>query len=139
MHSQYQRYVTNTVPYIEKFPAPETFVKAVVPKLRSFGVTKTEALVLINLGIGLPRNQSPPKEAETNGESEEPDEEAAEDAQEEPDDRQLLSLVIEEVDDRFPGDEGEDKIQKILETMRAEFDRASAKATTNGTNGTHPS
>ncbi|KIV79346.1 hypothetical protein PV11_06912 [Exophiala sideris] len=132
-----QHYVTTTVPYIETFPPPETFVKAVVPKLRSFGVTKTEALVLMNLGVGLPRKQPAPKESETNGDSDEPNEDGAEDAQDEPDDRQLLSLVIEEVDDRFSGEQGEDKIQKIIETMRTEFDKATA--TTDGTNGTHPS
>ncbi|KAI1616701.1 hypothetical protein EDD36DRAFT_415587 [Exophiala viscosa] len=132
-----QHYVTTTVPYIETFPPPETFVKAVVPKLRSLGVTKTEALVLINLGVGLPRNQPTEKEAEINGDAEEPNEEGAEDAQEEPDDRQLLSLVIEEVDDRFSGEQGEDKIQKVIETMRSEFDKA--KATTNGTNGSKAS
>ncbi|EXJ82853.1 hypothetical protein A1O3_06668 [Capronia epimyces CBS 606.96] len=141
VREDFQHYVTTTVPYIEDFPPPENFVKAVVPKLRAFGLTKTEVFMLINLGVGLPRNQiSRPGADAENGEAAEADEEDAADEVQEPDDRQLLSIVIEELEDRFPGEEGEAKVEKILETMRTEFDRAQAvaseKANANAKNGT---
>lgn len=63
------------------------------------------------------------------------EEQAAEDAGE-PDDRQLLSLIIEELEERFSGEEGEAKIEKILATMRTEYDRAQVTAAANGANGT---
>jgi hypothetical protein len=107
---------------------PESFIKAVVPKLRSFGLTKTEALVLINLGVGLPR--TPGSTSTANAEAEEVDEEAAAEESQEPDDRQLLLLVIEELEERF----SDEKSDALLKLMRTEFDRAQAKesATTNG-------
>ncbi|EXJ87747.1 hypothetical protein A1O1_04673 [Capronia coronata CBS 617.96] len=131
VREDFQRYVTTTVPYIENFPPPELFVKTVVSKLRAFGLTKTEVFMLINLGIGLPRNQSSqPSAAAEDGEEENEAEEV-----QEPDDRQLLSIVIEELEDRFPGEEGEAKIEKILQTMRTEFNRAQAATKANEANG----
>lgn len=99
--------------------------------------------MLINLGVGLPRNQSSKpgvndeSAAASNGEEEEAageeEEEEEEEEAQEPDDRSLLSLVIEEVEDRFPGEQGEAKIDRILETMRTEYDRAhAAHAAANG-------
>ena len=127
--------MASTVPYIENFPPPETFVKAVVPKLRNFGLTKAEVFNLINLGVGLPRTQSASKPDGADDEMEVDEEEAAEDAGE-PDDRQLLSLIIEELEERFSGEEGEAKIEKILDTMRTEYERAQVTVAANGTNGT---
>ena len=127
--------MASTVPYIENFPPPETFVKAVVPKLRNFGLTKAEVFNLINLGVGLPRNQSASKSDAPDGEMDVDEEQAAEDVGE-PDDRQLLSLIIEELEERFSGEEGEAKIEKILATMRTEYDRAQVTAAANGANGT---
>ncbi|KIX03218.1 uncharacterized protein Z518_06770 [Rhinocladiella mackenziei CBS 650.93] len=141
VRQDFQHYVTTTIPYIEAFSPPETFIKSVVPKLRAFGLTKTEALMLINLGVGLPRNQySQAAAAETetgatNGDVEEGNEEAAAQEVQEPDDRQLLSLVIEELEERFPGEQGEAKMEKILQTMKAEFDRAHAATNGHGTKG----
>lgn len=115
-------------------------MNAVVPKLRSFGLTKTEILVLINLGVGLPRSQSSQPATEADGGEIEGDPEDSEpppgEEEQEIDDRQLLSLVIEELDERFAGDQGEAKIEKILQTMRTEFSRAQTTAAANGANGT---
>lgn len=123
------------MPYIENFPPPETFIKAVVPKLRAFSLTKTEVFMLINLGVGLPRTQySQPAAGAANGADGDEEQEEAEEVQE-PDDRQLLSIVIEELEERFSGEEGEAKVEKILETMRAEFDKAQASANGDGVNG----
>ncbi|KAJ4518819.1 hypothetical protein HRR83_003894 [Exophiala dermatitidis] len=131
VREDFLHYVTTTVPYIETFPPPEAFVKAVVPKLRAIGLTKTEALMLINLGAGLPKNRPSQPPAEGVGE------EGAEGAQEtqESDDRQLLAVVIEELTDRFPDEDGEDTVGRILEIMQTEFDQAQASTNGNGTNG----
>ncbi|KAK7892369.1 hypothetical protein LTR67_007465 [Exophiala xenobiotica] len=135
VREDFQHYVASTVPYIENFPPPETFVKAVVPKLRNFGLTKAEVFTLINLGVGLPRNQPASKPEGADDAMEVDEEQPAEDV-EEPDDRQLLSLIVEELEERFSGEEGEAKIEKILNTMRTEYDRAHVTAAANGANGT---
>lgn len=94
--------------------------------------------MLINLGAGLPRNQytQPVLEAETgeaNGNADEDNEETTADDVQEPDDRQLLSLVIEELDERFPGEQGEAQIERILKTVKTEYDQAhAAHAAANG-------
>ncbi|EXJ56372.1 uncharacterized protein A1O5_12639 [Cladophialophora psammophila CBS 110553] len=151
----FKHYVTNTVPFITKYPPIETFIKNVVPRLRAFGLTKTEALMLINLGLGLPRGQQQQQAADDNAQMEgvtgegddvDDDDDAAaadetngqrtaegEEEPLDPDDRQFLSLVVEELEERFPGEEGEAQIQKILETMREEYNRAHAMhASSNG-------
>ena len=101
--------------------------------------------MMVNLGIGTPRNQGAQTSTDAeamNGDAEEQAEGAEEEEEEAPpeaDDRQLLSLVIEELEERFAGDEGEEKINEILQTVRDEFDRAqSSIAGQNGvvTNGT---
>lgn len=125
--------MTTTVPYIKDFPAPESFVKTVVPKLKAFGLTKTEVFNLINLGVGLPTAQSTQKSVEAGDGMDVDGEGAGEDAAEEPDYRQMLSLIVEELEDRFPGDEGEAKIQKIFDTMRNEYQRAKKGKSTKGT------
>ncbi|KAH0832593.1 hypothetical protein AYO21_06014 [Fonsecaea monophora] len=159
VRDDFQHYVTNTVPFIARYPPPETFIKNVVPRLRAFGLTKTEAFVLINLGLGLPRGQQlrqttdGDEQAErVNGEGDGDEDDGGGDADvngvdgtaegdeepQEPDDRQFLSLVIEELEERFPGEEGEAKIQQILETMREEYNRAhAANASTNGDTKVH--
>ena len=136
--------MTTTIPYLKNYPPPETFIKNVVPKLRAFGLTKTEAFMLVNLGIGLPRKQNPQAAADTdaslaNGELEEIKGEQADEEGQESDDRQLLSLVIEELEERFPGEQGEAKAEQILQTMKTEFDRARAHTKANSdTNGAEP-
>ncbi|KIW23710.1 uncharacterized protein PV07_11889 [Cladophialophora immunda] len=151
VRDDFEHYVTNTVPFILNYPPPETFIKNVVPRLCAFGLTKTEALVLINLGLGLPRGQqlatdeNAPEER-VNGEGDDinddgvgadgVDGQIAAEGEEEPpesDDRQFLSLVIEEMEERFSGEEGEAQVQQILETMREEYNRAHAThASANG-------
>lgn len=102
-------------------------------------MTKTEALTIINLGIGTPRKtpqEEPVEEAASVNGAGEQSEEAMEEEEvsHEPDDRQLLSLVVEELEERYPGDEGEAQIDKILQIMRDAFDQA--KASTTEQNGT---
>lgn len=103
--------------------------------------------MLINLGAGTQRNGSQPKVADAalpsvngDGDGEEVGEDAAEEEQEQ-DDRQLLSLVVEELEERFPGEEGEAIIDNILQIMKDAYEKVKAS---NGdqhgvaTNGTSP-
>ncbi|KIW12539.1 hypothetical protein PV08_09816 [Exophiala spinifera] len=140
VRDDFDHYISTTSPYIKDYPAPETFVKAVVPKLKAFGLTKTEIFNLINLGVGLSTAQSTQKSVENSDGMDVDGDGAGEDAPEEPDYRQMLSLIVEELDDRFSGDEGESKIQKIFDTMRSEYERAKkgkpAKGTKAKVNGT---
>ncbi|ETI25632.1 hypothetical protein G647_02406 [Cladophialophora carrionii CBS 160.54] len=151
-------YITNTIPYIAGYPPPETFIHTLVPKLRTFGLSKTEAFMMVNLGVGLARGyeQQPSanggrdgdmkavsgtaestsgnENAGTSGDEEqhEPVGEGDEAAYQ-PSDMELLSCVIEEFEDRFPGDEGQEQIQKIVQLIRDEYQSAQTKhAATNG-------
>ena len=93
--------------------------------------------MLVNLGVGLPRTQptqitATTENGATNGETDEANGEP--DAEEvEPDDRQLLSLVIEELEERYAGEQGDAKIEKILKAMKTEFERAQALTNRSGT------
>ncbi|KEF61447.1 uncharacterized protein A1O9_03013 [Exophiala aquamarina CBS 119918] len=120
VRDDFQHYIATTVPYT--LSMPEAFIKNVVPRLRRVGLTKTEALMLINLGVGAHRNGSQQKAGDAappsfNGNGEELGEEAAE-VEQEQDDRQLLSLVVEELEERFPGEEGEAMIDSILQIIK---------------------
>lgn len=86
--------------------------------------------MLINLGVGRQRSGSQQTNSGAaapsvngDGDGEEPDEEMAEEEPEQ-DDRQLLSLVIEEFDERFPGDEGAAMIDDILHIMKESNEKA---------------
>ena len=113
--------------------------------------------MMLNLGIGIARGGQPQQQEQisangsravngdavetveeetTNGDNEEgePSTEAAqlEDSYQ-PSDLELLACVIEDLDDRFPGEEGQEQLQVILETIRGEYDKAhAAHASTNG-------
>jgi len=78
--------------------------------------------MLINLGVGIQRNGNQQKSDDAsspsiNGNGEELGEETAE-AEQEQDDRQLLSLAVEELEERFPGEEGEAMVDNILQIMK---------------------
>ncbi|KAK5065256.1 hypothetical protein LTR84_001094 [Exophiala bonariae] len=138
VRDDFQHYVTTTVPYISAISNPEAFIQSIVPKLRRLGLTKTEALMLINLGVGTQRSGSQQLNSgaaapSVNGDGMAHDEDMAEEEPEQ-DDRQLLSLVIEELDERFPGDEGSAKIDNILQVMKDSYNTA---RTINGV--AHPS
>jgi hypothetical protein len=146
IREDFQAYVATTIPHIAAYPAPETFIKRVVPKLRAFGLAKTEVFTILNLGIGLPKAQQQQDntsgEAEVNGDGDVPadDEEQAQPAEETSEgtpDVDLLSCAVHNLYERFPGDEGQEQIQKIIDTMKEEYEQALAKeAHTNG--DTHP-
>ncbi|OQV03363.1 hypothetical protein CLAIMM_08414 [Cladophialophora immunda] len=127
VRDDFEHYVTNTVPFILNYPPPETFIKNVVPRLCAFGLTKTEALRVNGEGDDI--NDDGVGADGVDGQI------AAEGEEEPPesDDRQFLSLVIEEMEERFSGEEGEAQVQQILETMREEYNRAHAThASANG-------
>lgn len=148
-----QGYVEETAPLTASFPPPESYMTEVVKRLRQLGLTKTEVFSIINLGIGLPRPQ-PAINGEAEGmEVDEQGEEAADNDEHEPvahiaveegeegadavveedsGGRQLLQVVVDSLDERFSGDEGEETIQAVLKVLRDCINLPS----TNSTNGT---
>lgn len=161
--TQFARYVSSTVPYVADQTSTDAFIKDVVPKLRRLGLTKTEALMLVNLGIGIPKKLLPqtsiaaseePEAEPTNGADDEAHEEETvvkeegdeDEEMEEADphssyDRQMIPVLVEELEDRFPGGESESKIEEILQTLRNSYNlvtAADAGKNGAGTNGTGP-
>jgi hypothetical protein len=160
VREDFQDYISGTVPYIANYPPPDTFIQSVVPKLRKFGLSKTEAYMMVNLGVGLARGyeQQPLMNGDQDGdvnavsdsiesttandntgtseEHEQPSPVGQDEAEYQPSDMELLSCVIEELEERFPGDDGQERIQKIVQTIREEYERAqSIHASTNGDAG----
>jgi hypothetical protein len=161
IHKDFNKYITESTPHIATYPPSETFITSVVPKLKAFGLTKTEAYMIVNLGLGLPRPREGQEQQLTNGDDpaaeesiEQPDRHdgsagsnpaaeedgtVMEDAQQEVppwrDDTWVLDNVVEELGERFPGEEGREQIHKIFQTMKDEFDRAESKHTTVNGNG----
>lgn len=83
-----------------------------VKKLKAYGLTKTEALNLINIGVGM----RPAGQDQVNGDDEQevgPDDEA-----EMARDVQFFKVVVEEADERFPGDDGDERVRDIISTMK---------------------
>jgi len=64
-------------------------------------------LQLVNLGIGAGKDRASIEGGDEEEEQEQPET-----------DRQLFSLVVEEVEERFAGEEGESRIQEILGIMK---------------------
>lgn len=152
VREDFQEYISSTVPHVADYPSPETFIKNVVPKLRALGLSKTEVYMTINLGVGLSKSQQVQQSVNgsqhVNGDAVNAEEETAANADDDgksssaqegqedpyqPSDMELLACVIEEVDDRYPGDEGQEQLEKISETIREEYRRAqSIHADSNG-------
>jgi hypothetical protein len=115
----------------------------VVHRLRQYDLTKTEALMIINLGIGLDRSQLPKvngvSPVDTSSQQErDPDAKEIEDEGDpaaattsstvvppevanveisESYHQYLLSRVVENMEERFQGEEGEQKIEQILKVL----------------------
>ncbi|RMZ76056.1 hypothetical protein DV737_g5006, partial [Chaetothyriales sp. CBS 132003] len=122
VRKDFKRYVDGTSPHIKQCPPPDPFISNVVQRLKKYNLTKTEVLSIINLGLGLPR--SLPAHAKTlanhHGHDHEADADAPPDQEDgavEPNFRALAECVIDSLADRFPGDEGEDKIESILAVL----------------------
>ena len=112
----------------------------VISRLRQHNLTKTEALTILNLGIGLDRSHLPKTnealdqdtktvQQETSGDGEDKNMEAPTSDTLLPNDpanietseqyhRLVLSCVIEKFDERFQGEEGEEQVQQILGVLQ---------------------
>lgn len=159
VREDFQNYLSMAVPHVAE-TTPETFIKNVTPKLRAFGLTKTEVYTMINIGIGLPRGQAKQQLVNGNGHvngdaigdeedatqydesgaaGDEGDVEPTADA--EPfvsADYSLIPAIIEEFGERFPGEEGQEQVQKILDTIREEYELAqNVQDSTNGDAAVH--
>jgi hypothetical protein len=114
-------------------------------RLQTLGLTKTEALQILNLGIGLDRtplttnatqaSEQPPAQQETDvqtvdGEGDPPTSppDPSNDSTLELSDgyhRSLLSCIIEDFEERFDGEEGEAKVDEILDVLNENIELAS--------------
>lgn len=134
-----QVYFDKTAPLNTQRPAPETYVSEAVKRLREFDLTKTEVYSIINLSIGLP---TPPdsfnedsqamevdgqEEADVNGDeavaelsvpAEGDGTASATEIEDGAEGRYLLGTVVDGLEERFPGEQGEEKIQAILRVLR---------------------
>jgi transposase len=161
IHKDFNQYIAESTPHIAAYPPCETFVSSVVPKLKAFGLTKTEAYMIVNLGLGLPRKREGQEQVLQNGEemmaeesieqpenyegsaeskaATEEEEIVVDEAQHEAtpwrDDTWVLDNVVEELGERFPGEEGREQIQQIFQTMKEEFDQAQSQHATMNGNG----
>ena len=133
---QFERYITLTAPHVLAYPVPEKYMTTVIRKLRSYTLTKTEALMILNLGVGLDRSTLPqvaPPTASDLKAVEQVDETkptidedgtalAAAPAESvetsETYHMAVLACVIEKMDERFQGPEGEERIKGILEVLK---------------------
>lgn len=97
-----------------------------VKKLKPFDLTKTEVLNMINLGVGIRGSQ---QQAEIKSED---GEDGADDEAEMARDIQFFKVAVEEADDRFPGDEGEERMREAVMIMK---ETVKGVETVNGTNG----
>lgn len=85
-------------------------------KLKPYELTKAEVLNLINMGIGV-RVQSQQNQEEDDGDEE--------DGQEQPDEEtemsryvQFFKVAVEEAEERFPGEDGEERIKEMINIMK---------------------
>ncbi len=117
----------------------------VIRRLQQYGLTKTESLMMLNLGIGLDRAQLPEANGAPDADtktSQQTDSDQPVSTHDEVDSTRALtsdtliptdaasvetsenyhqlalSCVIERMEERFSGDEGEAKIQQILSVLQ---------------------
>lgn len=105
-----------------------------IRKLKPYDLTKTEVLNLVNVGIGMRATQL---QAETENEvKDEEDEDAAPDEEAEvARDVQFFKVCVEEADERFPGEEGEEQMREVVMIMKSVIRLAEGVNGTNGVDG----
>ena len=142
--TQFDRYVKLTSPHIPPSAPPETWINDTLQRLRSYDLTKPEAMTIINLGIGLDRSELPKVNGTISSGAENVQQPGDDQAMSTEDEDQtqapnsptlvatdaadvetseayhqyLLSRVVENMEERFPGEEGEEKIQQILGVLK---------------------
>lgn len=87
-------------------PPLDTYIKELVRRLKPYEVTKTEVMNLVNMGLGT-------RVTNQQDDEEEPDEETIMAR-----DIQFFRVVVEESDERFADDEGEERIKEIIGIMK---------------------
>lgn len=124
--SKFDRYTKEMTPHVSNLEETPKWMPELVRRLKPFDLTKTEVLNLINLGVGLRAPQPSAEEKSDDGEDgNEEDTEMARDVQ-------FFKVTVEESDERFPGDEGEERIQEAVTIIRKTIQSV---ASINGTNG----
>ncbi|KAK5106824.1 hypothetical protein LTS08_000947 [Lithohypha guttulata] len=111
--AKFNSYTEEVTSHVKTQPDVNSWISELVKKLKAYGLTKTEALNLINIGVGM----RPSGQDQVNGDDEQevgPDDEA-----EMARDVQFFKVVVEEADERFPGDDGDERIRDVIITMKS--------------------
>lgn len=104
-------YTTEITPHVTRCQDPGVWMATLVRRLKGFELTKTEVLNLVDVGVG--RRKTSEGQTVESGEEEELSEEerVARDVL-------VFKCVVEEVDLRFAGDSGGERIKEIIEIFR---------------------
>lgn len=84
--------------------------------MKPYELTKAEVLNLINMGIGV-RVPSQQNQEEVDGEAEDEEEQPDEEA-EMSRDVQFFKVAVEEAEERFPGEDGEERIKEMVSILK---------------------
>lgn len=104
-----------------------TWMPELIRRLNPYDLTKTEVMNLINLGVGAPSNMQPANDVNAEADAEETEEDSALAR-----DELRFRVAVEEVDERFPGETGEERIREVIELMRETIKFADSTATDKG-------
>lgn len=107
----FNSYVEETTPHVKKQIDIQDWIGDVVSKLKPYGLTKTEVMNLINIGVGTREVAQPAEDAEADGDVEVDGERDIERYV------QDFMVVVEEVDVRFPGETGQEQIREIVTVL----------------------
>ena len=111
---KFNTYSDEITPHVTNQPPLDKWITVLIKKLKPYELTKTEVMNLINMGVGLrtPAQQGQVN-GETNGESGEPDEDV-----EMARDVQFFKVAVEEAEERFSDDVGEERIREVVAIMK---------------------
>ena len=142
--NQVMTYIGAATPQLVSGPSPDQYMKNAVKDLRAYGLTKSEVATIINLAIGMPR---PPPSGDDDeelargvneGVNGETNDESEADIAADHDDTsgsvkaessfdpgettetgtEVLNLIIENIEERFPEEVREQKMLEILRVLR---------------------
>lgn len=111
--SKFETYTTEITPHVLSSPPLNTFIKELIRRLKPYELTKTEVMNLVNMGLGV---RGANQQEGDDGEEEPDEEELAETAMAR--DIQFFRVVVEESDERFEGDEGEERIREVIGVVK---------------------
>ena len=103
-------------PHATNHAPVDDWIADLVKKLKPYELSKAEVLNLINMGIGV-RVPSQQNQEEIDGEAEDEEEQPDEEA-EMSRDVQFFKVAVEEAEERFPGEDGEERIKEMVSILK---------------------